>query len=620
MIRAGELVRSGQMGVDDADLPLELHNLLVSRLGQLRPQVQEVVSQASVLGQEFSVSILEEMFDEGDDDVFDGGELQAVLDAGERSMIWHPVGAGRYSFNHALLRESAYALQFRPQRQALHKAAAQAIVATAAPDQLPFATLARHQDEASEVEQAIKNYIKAGEEAVANYFIKEAHNYYSRGLALATTDKQKLALYLGREAVNHWLGNREEQKEDLRQLVGLTAGSEDKQLLADISLRQTTYGLVTSDYDNARKHAQRARTLAASVEDRDIECQALRRWGRSYWQQGKTKEAEPLIKRALRLAKIVENVGELALSHYDLGMIAFYESRFDTAKEEMSSAATLFLELDDRRNYIITVDLLGSIDQLTTNYESAIAQYERAIQLCSTIFWPYYGEMYGPAHLGDTYFCLSDFERCIEYHSQALMTARRLGDKMAEVVSLDTLGLAYQYQGNTDKAKKLFEEALERHDAIDYPRGKAFLLSHYGLLLINLEALEEAETYLFEAMAIRSRSGDPQAELDTKANQAWLDMARGDIDLSLEAVHDILNQIEENGIDGIELPIQIYWQCYTILNLADHKQEGRVVLGRAYDQLMKIADKIEDDGMKSNYLHNVEHNRRIVAAWESDHL
>lgn len=604
----GKLVRSGHYAGLDTLLPLDIHNLLVARLGQLEPAVHEVVAQAAVLGYEFSLTALRQIVaDEA---------MQKGLAEGVQSAIWQPVSPDRYAFNHVLLRDAAYNTQFTERRRDLHRQAAQAITAVATPDQPQFAAIARHYDEADQSKKAIFNYLKAADEACDNYFIREAHNYYSRGLALAQNDKQRLRLYLGRELINYWLGNREQQQEDLRRLVALTAGSNDKALLADILLRRATFALATADYDTAVQHAKRACVLAAGIPNQLLEAGGYLRWGRALWQQGRGNAAEPLLKRALKLAQLAGDTALQATCFFDLSTITFYRSQFEVTRTRLQEAVALFEQMDDKHNIMRCVDALGQIAVNQAEYESALHYFNQNLRMCRSLDWPYM-EIYSLAHLGDCYFELGDYEQCRKFHEQALLLAQSMGEQRAEAISLDTIGLAYQFEGNLAAARQRFEKALALHETLEYPRGKAFVQTHLGLVLANMEEPEQAGVYLYDALALRSEPAAKSVAVDTEAALAWLDLAKGDLAFALERVREITAWLADNGTVGVELPLYVYWQCYTILNMAGKEEAATAVLQQAYSLLQTWAERIKNDTLRDGYLNNVPYHRQIAAAWQA---
>ncbi|MCB8928747.1 MAG: protein kinase [Ardenticatenaceae bacterium] len=609
LVKDGRLVRGSSRARLDALLPVDVQNLLVARLGQLDTAVRDVVVQAAVLGHEFSLPVLRQMVPDA--------VLAAGLAEAQSAAIWQPLGEDRFVFSHALLREAATAAQFTEKRQELHKEAARAVTAVATREQPQLATIAYHHDEAGNVRQAVAYYLKAGDEAQANYFIREAHDYYSRGLELAETDKQRQPLLLGREAVNHWLGNREEQKEDLQQLRVLTSENAEQAVVADITLRQATYSLAVTEYETAVKQAQKATALAAAIPDRGLEAQAYHRWGRALWESGRIQAAEPLLKRAHRLARSAEDTAVQAVCMFDLGVLAFYTNKFDAARQKIEAAVELF-ELDnDKRNIIRCADNLGTMAAIEGDYDVAAQHFEKAMALCRSVDWPY-GEVHVLAHLGNTYFQLGKYAHCREMHQQSLALARTLGERRAEVVSLDTIGLAYQFEGDVAQAQHCFELALTLHDEINYPRGKAFVQTHLGLLLANMEETEQAAVYLYDALTTRSSDGAKQISMDTELALAWLDMARGDSEFALERAREIGAWLQENGADGLELPMLVYWHCFTILNMLGSTDEASDLLEEAHTYLQEKAARIQDDDTRDSFLQNVPYHRQIMAAWRAN--
>ncbi len=607
LVAGGELVTAGASG-PDIPLPLDIHNVLVARLGRLQGDARSLLAHASVLGQEFSVDELQSVV---------GGEnsVRGALEEESSREIVRPVGSGRYAFNHALFHAATYDSQFDAQKQAYHRKAAQAIASQSGSEQPDFARIAHHWDKAEDQQRAAVGYLAAGDQAQENYFLREAHGYYSRGLALTNDNHQRLDFYLGRERVNHWLGNREEQREDLYRLTELTVGSEDSAQLADISLRRATFALAVADYSLAVQHAQGAAKLAASIYDQALEAQAYHRWGRALWQQGRGESAQPLLRRALRLADSAKRIDVQAVCLYDLAMLAYYADQYDAARTQIAKASALFEAGHDKHNLVRCNNLLGTIAAVEGDIERAIGYYNASLGMCRAVDWPW-GEIYCSARLGDCHFDLGDYEACRSLHQLALMLARNVKDRMAEVVSLDTIGLSYQFQGAFEQARQYFNEALALHDTIDYPRGRAFVETHLGQLLADMEETEQAGIHLYNALAQRSSSGSKAAAVDTEAALAWMDMARGDTEFAAERARDVTAWLDENGIAGVELPLLVYWQCYAIFRMIGMADDAARTLAAGYKLLQSRAERIKDPGLRHGFLHNIAHHRHIVAMWE----
>ena len=606
LVAKGELVRAGGQAALDALLPVDVHNLLVARLGQLDTDVRDVVAQAAVLGHEFELPVLRGMANEA--------ALEKSLAAGTTAGIWQPLSTGRYLFNHALLRDAAYDTQFAPHREDLHRKAARAVTAVSTPDQPHYATLAYHYDEAGEKRKAVVNYQRAGDVARENYFIREAHKHYSRGLALATTDKQRLQLLLGREEVNHWLGDREQQKEDLNRLVDLAAASHDQELLANIGLRQATFALVTGEYEGAIQHAQQTRSLAVNLDDRILEAEAMQRWGRALWRQGNPRAAEPMLKRAHKLAEFSKDWRVQSNCLYDLSILAYYRDAYAEAIALLEEVIPIFERNGDKRHVTRCVNLMGIVEYAQGNYEAALPHYQRSVEMCQSINWPY-GEALMTGHLGNCYFALGEYRLCRELQEHSLAISQLHNDLEAQSNSLDSIGLTYQFEGNLHMAREKYEAALAIARELGNVRSQAYAATHLGLVLADMEEIERSGILLYEAMGARQNTLAGLV-VDTQAALAWLDLARGDGQFAVESAREIVAHLAEHGHAGVELPLLVYWQCYTILKLEGTADEAQNVLSAAYNLLQEMAQRIQDESLRQGFLTNSPYHRQILADWQ----
>jgi class 3 adenylate cyclase/predicted ATPase len=163
-------------------IPATLHASQIARLDRLGPIAKDVAQIGSVIGREFSYELIELIAQRSP------VELQAALtrltDAGLLFCRGAPPHSS-YLFKHALVQDAAYATLLRARRQQLHAAIAAALeqdfpeIVSAQPE-----LLAHHFTEASLVQQAINNWLRAGERAVEGSANLEAIAHLTRGLKL----------------------------------------------------------------------------------------------------------------------------------------------------------------------------------------------------------------------------------------------------------------------------------------------------------------------------------------------------------------------------------------------------------------------------------------------------
>ena len=110
---------------DEIGVPEGVKEVLASRLRRLSEPCRTVLSQAAVLGREFSFEVLAAMAASGDDSEV----IRALEEAGDAQLVIEQDGPTRssHAFTHALVRETLYMGLSGPRRRRLHADAARAI-------------------------------------------------------------------------------------------------------------------------------------------------------------------------------------------------------------------------------------------------------------------------------------------------------------------------------------------------------------------------------------------------------------------------------------------------------------------------------------------------------------
>jgi class 3 adenylate cyclase/tetratricopeptide (TPR) repeat protein len=169
-------------GEDSAAVPATLKDSLMARLDRLG-EAREVAQIASVIGRQFSFSLLDAVAPRG------GAELEATLAKLVAAGIVFPEGRGlerSFSFKHALVRDAAYESLLLGRRRQWHERIARALeqrfpeLAASEPE-----LLAHHFGEAGLAGPACDYRMRAGDQAVSRSAFPEAVAHFSAGLKLA---------------------------------------------------------------------------------------------------------------------------------------------------------------------------------------------------------------------------------------------------------------------------------------------------------------------------------------------------------------------------------------------------------------------------------------------------
>ena len=231
-------VRSQDAGARDLErvgLPEDVRDVISRRLDRLAPGSIEWLRVAAVIGRDFDSALLERVLG-FDEDRF----LSALEDALDAGLVTEAPGdPGRYSFAHALIRETLYEGMSSARRARVHRRVGVALEESDLPES-QIGALALHFTRAADPEdseRAIRYGLRAGEQATAMLANEEAAAHYSRALEVldrsdpeALRRRCDLLLELGEAQVRS--GERPLAWATFREAAALAAELGDKGSLA----------------------------------------------------------------------------------------------------------------------------------------------------------------------------------------------------------------------------------------------------------------------------------------------------------------------------------------------------------------------------------------------------
>ena len=176
----------------DVDFPNTVQDIIIGRFDRLSARQQSILKVASVIGREFSVDTLVEIYPVEMDAAEAVESLQslAVLDLMQEVVL----DRSRYRFRHAITRDIAYGLLLFSQKTGLHRAVAISLEAEHADDLDAVATtLAYHwrnslstDSESGDVDKALYYLGAAGRTSLRNFAHREAIGFLTDAIDLAT--------------------------------------------------------------------------------------------------------------------------------------------------------------------------------------------------------------------------------------------------------------------------------------------------------------------------------------------------------------------------------------------------------------------------------------------------
>jgi class 3 adenylate cyclase/tetratricopeptide (TPR) repeat protein len=243
-------------------VPGTVQDVLAARIDRLDASEKSAVQVAAVLGREFSLDLIETVWD-GD------APIRAVLDELKRREFLqerHGDMERTFIFKHALTRDVAYDSLLEERRQELH-ACAGAALERAYEGRLheKYELLAFHYSRSADRVRAADYLEHANRKAAARHAMEEALGYFYEALAIleALPDseenrRRRLTLVLDQTGEFHWLHRHEEFNELLLRHEPLALELGDQGLLGKFYGRLSHRQLVFGEYELAAETARKA--------------------------------------------------------------------------------------------------------------------------------------------------------------------------------------------------------------------------------------------------------------------------------------------------------------------------------------------------------------------------
>jgi tetratricopeptide (TPR) repeat protein/predicted Ser/Thr protein kinase len=167
-------------------LPEGVRDAIGRRLARLSDGCHRILGFAAVIGREFTLPVLQQVADLSEDQTID------LLDEALAARLVHAVpGTGeRFTFTHALVRDTLYEELTPARRSRLHRRVAEVLAGVAAPAAQPHADLAHHYSRSAspdDAQKAIVHATAAAERSAAAFALEEAARFYQ--IALQALDR-----------------------------------------------------------------------------------------------------------------------------------------------------------------------------------------------------------------------------------------------------------------------------------------------------------------------------------------------------------------------------------------------------------------------------------------------
>ena len=544
-------------------LPATLNGLLTARLDALPNSSKEALKAASVLGRTFWRGMLSDMLGEPAEEALEEPRRRGLVFARANSVI---AGDDAMMFQHALLRDAAYALLPRKDRQRLHARAADSLEKRAV-DRRLRAMAAEHRKEAGEAEAAAKLWLQAAEEAkgcsieesLAWALESRAAKPGAAAALLAALASWRLTRYaeagaLAQEALSDPAATLEERQRArirLADFLAVTGKQGESLVILESMVAEPASPEIDLERESTRiqnlvslGRAPEALEVLAQLESRQpaaAATSALLRVRSSILRRlGRLLESEAAAERSLELAEKAGDLNAQALSRNELAHVLSTRGLFEQSIAHHRQAQTFWRAIGNRRSQLMSLHNIGAQLRHLGKLDEAAALLAEALasaRECGDV--QYIGSMLSSASTVAS--AQGRYAEARGLAGEAIEIWRRTGERLLLSSALNNLAVALDWLGEWDKALEAHEEALRIRREIGNRNGEARSLNNIGLLLVTTGRFPEARDSFAGALAIARDNGDLETEASTLVNSAKLQRSLGNLDAS---IHDASRALE----------------------------------------------------------------------------
>jgi len=192
--------------------------------------------------------------------------------------------------------------------------------------------------------------------------------------------------------------------------------------------------------------------------------------------------------------------------------------------------------------------------------------------------------------LGNVYGEKDDLDNALFYYNRCLFLSRELGDKKAEVVTLDNMGTIYQKQRAFEKALYYYEQSL---GLLTDEKDKASTYNNIALVYGEKDNYKKAVEYLKKAMEIYESTGDYYNGVNVRLNLGDTYRRAKDFDSAFEELNKGLKIAQRIGDKFLEARGYKYLGWFYIDKGEIQKAEEYLI--KAYKLFDSIGARAEAD-------------------------
>jgi predicted ATPase/class 3 adenylate cyclase len=369
-------------------------------------------------------------------------------------------------------------------------------------------------------------------------------------------------------------------------------------------------------YENsaAMEVAREAVELSRKIGDPRMEATSLRRLAIAHFNLDQYTEALPIAEQALALHREVGDRSEEAHALNVLGIIYGWLDRWN----EHEAALRKSLQIGHDLRSTTTVQF--TTWNLATTHYWREGRYEGAIRFVEEeLEWALAAEdnwLIGALNYNKGWFLyeVGQYDASLATFEIALSTLEEIAPEgRVYVITLAWIGLQHALIGTRISAEEHSDRAKELADRLPSPADRIWIVlinAKIALLLGEKERLQQARQEIDESLEIVLRSDEHELIEELLNTSAQLRLVEDDIEGAYERSSELARLLDY--VPAHPAPQDYAYTHAQLLHALGRTKEAESYIKRAYDWIILVADKTENEAWRQSWLEDARRNKEIL--------
>ncbi len=324
---------------------------------------------------------------------------------------------------------------------------------------------------------------------------------------------------------------------------------------------------------------------------------------------------QTLISEMISLAQELGETALLCQAYQKRAWIELAAGRREAAQNALRAALEISQELPDRSVTARVLYNIGDVHAQVGEHSQALEYFRRAGELWASL-GDRHRQAYALRNSAIIQLFLGEYAQAQQNLETALSEFQRAADLRGQATVLNNLGLVLCELSQWAGAQECYERAYELMSQVGDQRGLGVILLNMGTLQNEQGRYTEALSYFEQVLGMLKEVGLKGLEVGTLSEKGRAHLGLGELRLALDCSTRAMQVLEaQHGM--ISQAQRFYFTHFQILQANGRTDEAKIYLQKAYEELCRLANQIQEGALRQRFLERVTINQQILQAWKT---